>query len=159
MTSLTSDQVRQEGITEQVIDSNGEKFCVDCKHLLGVRYKDDTDKWRCVHPYNMKENREVTDLVLGIKKYIRVYKIENIYELRELRPSNSNVGLEFCGKEGKWFEKYEEPAHPNPSIGGQVGQELEVFDEATLKANREKAEAKLAAIKARKLSKDDLNNL
>lgn len=149
---LTSDQVRKEGITEEAIDSNGQKFCADCKHLLGVRYKDDTEKWRCLHPNNLLENREETDLVLGIKKYIRIYGQESLYFLRE--------SPRHCGKEGKWFEHYEEPDHSTATIGGKDPVELEIFDDATLKANREKAAERMAAIKAKgKLSKDDLSNL
>lgn len=158
MTTLTTSdslvEANQEGIVAEAVDSNGLKFCADCKHLLGIRHKTyEPQNWKCVHPNNVVNMIEEYDLVTGIKKYIRVYKVEDIYKLRQ-EPY-------FCGSNGKWFELYERPEYKAaPTIGGQEAKEfVETFDSETLEANRKAAEAKVAAIKAKKLKPNDLANL
>lgn len=139
MTSLISE-------VEQEVE---EKYCKDCKSLLGVRYNtDQSDRWRCVHPNNLKENRTEIDLVTGLTKYIRVFFYENIYDLRNLSGVTLN-DLPICGPEGIWYEKYMPPVREPDGIGGQAATEI-VFDDTAIEANRKAAEERLRKIKEKR---------
>lgn len=130
------------------------KFCCDCKFLLGLRHRDDlVSDWKCVHPNNLTVNKIELDLVLGVDKYIREYREENIYKLRET----------YCGKDGIWYEEYIEPDYSKrePTIGGKeaVAIELEVFDAETLEKNRQAAREAIELRKKQKLTGQDFSNL
>lgn len=131
--------------------------CNKCKHVIGNReHTEKWEQWECGHPNNIKS--EGTNLISGIP--YKVYYIPYCKDQREKTSQMGNTGIHsnICGIEGTWFEKYEEYKF-DPTIGGQAPVELEVFDAATLEANRKKADERVAAIKAKKLSKDDLSNL
>lgn len=103
------------------------KFCADCEHLVGVRWKEDSDNWKCGHPRNAKEGDP--DLVSGMK--IRLFK----YPIRDLRYSQSFTDNtewfngekgKACGKEGLWYKKYEAPEYKDtqasaPKVQDEVG--------------------------------------
>lgn len=129
--------------------------CNKCKHLIGVRDRTENwEQWKCGHPKNIE--KEETHLIIGVP--IKMFIVPLCGDQR-YNPHRDHLEENICGLEGKWFEEYEEHKF-EPTIGGKEPVELEVFDEATLKANREKAAERVAAIKAKgKLSKDDLSNL
>ena len=91
-----------------------EKFCKDCRYVLGRRGDlDSAKRWGCNAPQNLLEG--VPDFVIGEKTHL--HKYSTCYEARapELTPS-SDQG---CGPEGKWFILYVYPAelynkHPSP---------------------------------------------
>lgn len=126
------------------------KFCINCKHLLGVRYQThDFPKWRCLHPNNLTRNDKKRNLVTGIEEYIRVFKEESIEAMRYRETP------EFCGPTGKWYEEYIKPEYkPEPSIQGVKAVELAevetTFPPDVLKNNREAAAAKIAALKLKR---------
>lgn len=98
-------------IIEEGIPPEEGKFCADCKYLLGVRYRAELVKeWRCMYPENLKENKEVMDLVTGILHYHRVFFYENIYDLRNLTGITLN-DKPICGPEGRWYEEYKPPEY------------------------------------------------
>lgn len=113
-----------------------EKVCVDCMHLIGVRYKIDVAKgWNCGHEKN--HDYWEKDLVTGLKH--RIFKIEDIYHVR----------LNNC--KGNWWELYTPPAPKESiSIGGSVPVE---FDNEELNKNREAAARRLQEVKDRKAGK------
>lgn len=89
------------------------KYCINCKHLLGKRTDLEGAKngsWSCYHPSNIQE--QITDLVTGEVKVITAI---SIYELR--KASNP------CGIEGTNFELYEPPSYTAYSNQG-TGKEL-----------------------------------
>lgn len=128
------------------------RTCNKCKHLIGVRDRiERANLWECGNPKNVQE--ELVNLVTGIP-----YKILIVPYCKDQRYNKDKIPETVCGPEGTWFEEYEEHKF-DPTIGGLLPVELEVFDGATLTANRKKAEERIAKIQAKKLSKDDLSNL
>lgn len=128
--------------------------CNKCKHVIGNReHTEKWEQWKCGHPNNIE--REAINPINGVNT--KIYRIEYCVNQR-LNKVIADGGQSICGIEGIWFEEYEEHKF-DPTIGGQTPVELEVFDAATLEANRKKADERVAAIKAKKLSKDDLSNL
>lgn len=74
-----------------------ERCCVDCVHLLGVRYDIDEAEtlWRCVHPQNVV--RVWKDVVTGTRQ--RDFKMIFIREVR----------TQLCI--GNWWELYKKPEY------------------------------------------------
>lgn len=157
---MDQEQADKEGVVLEGIPPEDGRFCCDCAYLLGVRYKtDDVSKWRCVHPKNLVKNESATDLVTGLKKFIRVFMVEDIYALREVSTVEvtPEFAREYCGPKGSWYEKYIKPEYkPEPKIGGM---DAVVFDHDALAANKKAADERVAAIKRKKLNPTDLNNL
>lgn len=146
----------ENGIIAEGIPPEEGRFCADCESLIGVRYnkEDVATRWNCGHSNNASWAEP--NLVTGIK--YRIFKIPII----ELRYGIPKPGVEFCGLEGKWYKKYEEPKRELTSIGGKDVKELatdQVFTQEDLEESRRKAEQRLQEVKARKLNKGDLNNL
>jgi hypothetical protein len=150
MTLPTSEPITKEEQEEGIIASaDGEKlrFCADCSHLLGVRYRtEEPENWKCVHPENLIKNEKVWNLVTGIQEYIREYKQSDIFKLR----SDSQL----CGPKGSWWEKYEKPEYKKePTIGGKEATALteEVFNKEELDANAQAAKERIAEMRKKKL--------
>lgn len=139
------------------------RFCVDCKHLLGVRSKPwDAENWTCLHPNNVIKNEPYYNLVTGIQEYIREFHEGSLIELRQ---RDGMGATEYCGPTGKWYEEYQHPKE-TPAIGGKQAIELEIaapFSQIELDANRAAATKRLNDIKAKKSQKffsdGDLKNL
>lgn len=144
-------------ISEEIEEETLEKFCCNCKHLLGKRdYIYKADEWKCVHPNNLVKNEQRINLVTGIQEYIREYHDE---DLNSLRTREGMGATEYCGPTGKWFEQYNAPVYKapeaQPTIGGKKAIELPVeapFSQDELSKNSSAAADRLAAIKARKKS-------
>lgn len=129
-----------------------ERFCADCKHLIGVRYKPEIKNWQCGHPNNILKTK--TNLITGIKE--KIFIRAGYDGLEYLRYKDE---IDTCGRVGKWFERYEERSEP-PTIGGM--QPSEMLSEEDLKKNREAAQRRIEEIKqrkVRKLNESDLTNL
>jgi hypothetical protein len=100
--------MEQDQVTAIAVPPEEGRFCADCKHLVGVRHsKYDADKWNCGHENNAKWAD--TSLITGVKK--RIFKF-TLIELRYLGTlESSKAGMSICGPEGRWYERYEKPAH------------------------------------------------
>jgi hypothetical protein len=131
----------QQVIAEGVPDTEG-KFCADCKHLIGVRYKPEAANWNCGHPEN-DNGMSDADLVTGLKK--RMFK-HSIYNLRYY--PNKNIIPNPCDQAGNWYEKYTPPNYDVVDTIG--GEEPVIFDEAAMAAGKEAAAKRLADLRARK---------
>lgn len=131
--------------TDQVVTVVEEKFCKDCKHLIGVRYKSELNNWNCGHKLN-DLGFDQPHLVTGISK--RRFRI-SIYNLRYPPLHYLAEGVLVCGEGGKWFERYEPPNDIVSTLGGQEATEV-AFDETALEAGKAAAKARLEALRARK---------
>lgn len=135
-----TDKAEDQVDTDQVIAP----LCKDCKHLIGVRWKEETAQtWKCAHPEN--HANWFTNLVTGIQERVVKYPIDY------LRHGPWDILHTVCGADGKWFELYTPPPAFDivNTIGGQEGAEI-AFDDAALEASKAAAKARLDALKARK---------
>ena len=138
------------------IASGGEKEqdvkpCIKCAHLLGNRsYIDNYQHWKCGAPQNIKS--EDINLVTGQK-----YKIYHEASCVDQRLYDSisdahNNKLPRCHRKGDWFELY-----TPPNLVIQDGEAK--FEAKDLDSLADKAAQRVASIKKRKLTPEDLNNL
>src|SRR5882672_12274103 len=85
---------------EQMVLEPKQKFCNNCKYLIGTRYRPESSfEWKCGAPAN--KEREFIDLLTGETKVI--YKTPLCKEQREADYRDK------CGIEGRWFEEYIPP--------------------------------------------------
>lgn len=131
------------------------KYCCDCAHLIGVRYKPELakERWKCGHQKNL--HKKVFDVVTGLEEQLFILNF-----IHDLRAESAPESL--CGIEGRWYKKYIEPEyHREPTIGGMaaVAVELEVFDADTLEKNRQAARELIENRRKQKLTGPDLDNL
>lgn len=163
MTSTISDKITPSSGDPNAIGwpespQTNPKTCVTCKHLLGKRQntEDWNTKWACHHPNNIASTsiHEVTGLPIILLKVIPIGPLRGYHSTDCPNPRVT------CG--GDWWEEYVYVPYTLPSIGGDVGTELETGEKFTpdaLSAGREAAKARFEAIKKRKLTNTDLNNL
>jgi len=84
-------------------DSNEERFCSECSHLLGRRTNSDlADTWKCLASENVLSTSR--DLVTG--RVIYHLRFETCYDSR-----TAAEDLTGCGSDGRWFVKYDHPGY------------------------------------------------
>lgn len=148
---LELEKLIEKEITGTFKEENKEpevKLCCDCKWLIGNRNRlENADLWVCGSTFNV-EKKEV-DLLTG--EDVVTYRIGSC---KNTRYSSNEVNA--CGPLGLWYEEYIYPEELYNRLSPDNPTPFNPVDLETVAAG---AKAKIAAIKSKKLTKDDLENL